>query len=102
MRPARSPETSELPTSGRLWNGLHGNKSRLVEGVARLDPRVPNDVRNRYRRAVSAVLKQRAEGRVLPTEALTLQQEGFFETWLFERDGRFALRTLALEQEPAD
>jgi protein TonB len=31
-------------------------------------------------------------------EKSTLRNEGFVETWLFEDDGRFALRTLALPQ----
>ncbi len=49
-------------------------------------------------RALACVNRLIAEFEVSDGERRELQKNGFLEAWLFQNDGRFALKTLALPQ----
>jgi protein TonB len=50
------------------------------------------------RKALASVAHLRRSPEMSPTAAEQLRREGFMEVWLFQNDGRFALKTLALPQ----
>lgn len=49
-------------------------------------------------KALASVAHLRKSLEVSPATAEQLRREGFMEVWLFQNDGRFALKTLALPQ----
>jgi periplasmic protein TonB len=50
------------------------------------------------RKALASVAHLHGSPEMSPAAAEQLRREGFMEVWLFQNDGRFALKTLALPQ----
>ena len=51
------------------------------------------------RKALEIIEQMSAPAAVPPSLRAELQRNGFIEAWLFQSDGRFALKTLALPQK---